>query len=168
MDPLILSVPHGGNARLRAAYTEKCDQCMAVITQDMIHCEECGRPVEWQGSVIADKLARSSRNKRVDFQAKAKREQAERLSDTTGIVLAIARATAVTHKYEFPLGHEEELFRYEQAYGAKLVVDKLNEFKAAGEVGAGLVHHLIRYLASFNPAEKPKVNKDKSRLIKWD
>lgn len=147
----VVQVPQGGNQAKRAAYTERCDMCQADLSQAFDACPECGRPVRWEGSTLADKRQQTQKRNAADQKAKQAREDAERLSETTKYILQLAQASSPTGVIGFKIGEEQRLFKYEQAYGAKVVHNTADQFKAEGTISRGLILRLLAFFEIYSP-----------------
>jgi hypothetical protein len=120
----------------------------------MDRCPECGLPLRWVGSRIADHRYRARRRRAADEAAQAAWAQDRFLSPTTERVMALARATAPTGRAFYkraPQNEEQQLLAYERAYGAEAVLRLAGEVEAAGNGGRGLIARLLNRLAHYRP-----------------
>lgn len=166
--PIELEVPQGGNKTSRAAYLGSCPECHCkVIAQTMDFCpgRNCGIPVVWKGSSVADARYKTAAHAKTDAEAKQRRDRRP-LSPFTGWVLEQARHNAAAPAdVKFIKDEEARLLVYERQVGIPALEAKVLSIMQSDNpsVGRGLILHLLRSVAFMASTEVTEPTEEEVR-----
>jgi hypothetical protein len=157
----VIEVPQFSSAAKRDAFTAWCRECGVndALKQTQDTCTNCGAPVKWEGSRLADQRAKRAKQRAQDAAAKHRRQTF--LSPTTKWVMEEAQRTAaLPGDIRYKPGDEAKLLIYEQRLGAAVIREKVESLTSREENpagGMGLIIALLRSLAYVRaePEEKP-------------
>lgn len=170
-EPIVVTVPHASNARMRDEYTEQCPHCLACLRQELDACPGCASPVEWIGSKVADRRAKRAQAKEADAKAALRRRKRYN-NPIADYLMRKAHETGKGATLKPLTGDElRTIDAYVSKEGVTCLLALVDTLLEEGRWGAGLHNHFMNILNSGKGLKRTSLSQgkqDKGPAIRWD